>query len=301
MMNILIIGSEGFIGKHCVNHFIAKGCNVYGCDLLDVYNTNYKYYKISRISFDFEDIMHKNKYDLCINAAGNGSVPISVEYPLLDFEANTIDTFHILEGLRKYNSDCKFLFISSAAVYGNPIELPIREDSDISPISPYGWHKYYSELICKEYSSLYNVRSCGIRPFSVYGPGLKKQLLWDLHQKFSINDNVIELFGTGTETRDFIYIDDLIQIIDHIFYKGEFNGECYNVADGIETSISEVARIFKNILNWEGEIRFTGSVRSGDPLNWRADISKIKKLEYSSEHTLVQGIKKYVEWISEKK
>jgi len=83
----------------------------------------------------------------------------------------------------KFNNKCKYLHISSAAVYGNPKQLPVKETDNCQPLSPYGWHKWMSELICQEYFRLYNIRSLIVRPFSVYGPGLRKQLFWDLYGK----------------------------------------------------------------------------------------------------------------------
>jgi nucleoside-diphosphate-sugar epimerase len=115
--------------------------------------------------------------------------------PLNDFEANCLDTFKILESIRNFSPSTKFLYISSAAVYGNPKRLPVRETDGIDPISPYGWHKYYGELMGHEYTSLYGLKTSSVRPFSVYGPGLRKQLFWDLFLK-SRQTNKIDLFGT---------------------------------------------------------------------------------------------------------
>ena len=298
-MRILIIGSEGFIGRHCILFFQSHNHQVYGCDLQDLKAPNYSYFKISRLAPGFDDIFRVNQFDICINAAGSGSVPVSIANPYGDFEANTIDTFKILESVRLYNPSCKYVNISSAAVYGNPKQLPISETDELQPLSPYGWHKFYSELICREYSSLYNIRTCSLRPFSVYGPGLKKQIFWDIYQKIALS-NDLTLFGTGLESRDFIYITDLIDCIALVVDKEVMNGEAYNAASGIEHTIEEVTTNFVRYLKPGVKVNFNGEHRQGDPNNWRADIGKLTKIGFNPQTSLEQGLKNYAQWLEEK-
>ena len=297
-MKILIIGSEGFIGKSCLLFFQNSGHEIHGCDLQDLMNTDYPYYKISRLTPGFDNIFNKNSFDVCINAAGSGSVPLSITNPSSDFEANTIDTFKILETIRVYNTSCKYVNMSSAAVYGNPQGLPIHEDSRIQPLSPYGWHKFYSELICREFNTLYGIATCSVRPFSVYGPGLKKQLFYDIYKKTLDCTNVLTLFGTGQESRDFIYISDLISCIALIIEKGAIQGEVYNAASGQETTIDVAASTFVKFINPAIQVKFNGEQRIGDPNNWCADISLLKNIGFKSKISLDQGLQNYAEWIT---
>lgn len=296
-MKILIIGSEGFIGQNCVAYFTKIGMEVWGVDLFNQSSRNYNYNKISRLSDDFEEIIKVNQFDILINAAGSGNVNYSMTHPIIDFEANCMDVIIVLENIRKYQNNCKYIHISSAAVYGNPTNLPITEDAITCPLSPYGWHKVISENLCKEYSVVHQVKTIIVRPFSVYGPGLKKQLFWDLFQKIQGNKSVIELWGTGNESRDFIYIDDLVKALYVLIQKANFSAEVYNLASGIETSIAEVIKIFIN--SYDGRIKywFNGNVREGDPINWRADISKIGEMGFIPDNSLHCGIGKLTEWL----
>lgn len=296
-MNILVIGSEGFIGKQCVKSFIVKGYDVTGCDLLNNPSAPYHYIKISRLSPDYDTLFKGRNYDFAIFAAGNGSVPISFELPIMDFEANVGDVVKLLDLIRLNNPHCKLLNISSAAVYGNPKELPIKETAEALPISPYGWNKYMSELVCKEYHDIFNLQTCCIRPFSVYGPGLKKQIVWDIYQKIMNNNFEIDLYGTGEETRDFIFIDDLVASIDIIIKKGAFNGEVYNLASGSQITIKNLANIIFDKAKYNGALKFNEDVRQGDPRFWLADITKIKKLGYEPKTTIEDGLTKTIEWI----
>lgn len=292
-MKLLVIGSEGFIGRHLIQYFENKGLQVIGCDLISVENANYLYYKVSR---DFKPIFQTHSFDFCINAGGSGNVQLSMESPLFDFKANSLLNFQILECIRLYNLNCKFINISSAAVYGNPRHLPVLETDLIQPISPYGWHKYYSELISKEFWQLYGVKTCSIRPFSIFGPYLKKQLFWDLYLKSTISLR-INLSGTGNETRDFIFIDDFVECIDLIFNELEFTGQSINCATGIETSVLEAAELFVKTLNRGNTIHFNGIERPGDPKNWKANIDSLINIGFVPKTTMIEGINKYVKWI----
>jgi UDP-glucose 4-epimerase len=296
-MIILILGSEGFIGTHCVRYFLNKGNDVFGADLIEQPSQNYTYHKISQLPFQIEEVLKTNKIDVIINAAGSGNVNYSMTHPLIDFEANCLDVIKILDAIKNYQPLCKYIHISSAAVYGNPITLPVTEAASTMPLSPYGWHKLISENLCKEYYSIYNVQTTIVRPFSVYGPGLKKQLFWDLHQKVKNAKNEVELWGTGNESRDFIYIEDLVLAMDTIINKGIFNGSIYNIANGKETTIKEVVNIFVEKYAKNISVTFNGNVREGDPLNWQADITKLKELGFKPTINLEDGIVYLTNWI----
>lgn len=297
MKKILILGSEGFIGSHLVSYYLTKGCEVYGCDLFNAPSQHYNYTTVSRLSPELEDIFRQSEYEICINAAGKGSVPYSVEHPVPDFELNSLETIRLLDTIRRISPSCIYFHISSAAVYGNPAKLPVSEADPISPLSPYGWHKLISEHICKEYSSIYGVKTVVIRPFSVYGPGLKKQLLWDLYQKMVQNVSSMELLGTGQETRDFIFIKDLVACVDLLSVKAEKSGQVYNVASGSETCIRTIAEMMADRFGWKGTIRFNQQQRKGDPINWKADISKITNFGFQPGIPITEGISKTVLWL----
>lgn len=293
-MKILIVGSRGFIGSHCVD-FFSKEHEVWGCDVIMDY-TSPNYISIDAVDSDFQDIFQQLKFDVCINCSGAASVPFSLEKPFNDFKLNTLNVFKLLEAIRLHAPECKFITMSSAAVYGNPESLPIRENDKRLPVSPYGFHKVMSEMICEEFHRYWGIKTCYIRIFSAFGPRLKKQLFWDMYNKVKTQPNLI-LWGTGNESRDFIYIKDLIQIIDLIVKKGKFEGEVYNAANGEQHKISEVAELFVKILGTHNTITFNNEVRKGDPLNWEADISSIKDLGYHRAYTLEQGIEDYVKWV----
>lgn len=293
-MKILLLGSRGFIGSRLVYFFLAKGYDVFGCDLQEYHSNEYIYQKVSILSTDFETLFTDQQFDACINTSGSGNVPLSISLPFSDFEANSYSVAKVLNTLRKFQPSCKYIQISSAAVYGNPEQLPISESALINPISPYGYHKWISELICHEYQTLYQIPIVIVRPFSVYGEGLRKQLFWDICSRLAVKDT-IQISGTGLESRDFIHFHDLARLFDLIIHNSSFTGEIYNAATGLETSIRSVANLIEQNYG-QRQILFSGETRIGDPLNWRADISKITKLGFKPVISLKEGIAGYIKW-----
>ncbi len=273
----------------------AKGVTVVGCDLQEPGANLYIYYKVSILSPDFESIFINHAFDVCINASGSGNVGYSVSLPFSDFEANTHAVARVLDTIHKFQPNCKYIHISSAAVYGNPLELPVEESAAMAPLSPYGYHKWMSEILCQEFHRLFQLKVCIVRPFSVYGERLKKQLLWDICSRLQSADQIV-LSGTGRESRDFIHINDLLQIVETLIYKSSFSGEAYNAASGREVAIREIADYFENYFNGTKKIGFSGEVRKGDPLNWRANISAIQSLGFTCSVPLEVGVKNYIRW-----
>lgn len=297
-MKVLVIGSKGFIGAHCVSYFSNK-YDVWGADVIVDYTAS-NYILLDASSADYRDLFRDQSFDICINCSGAASVPDSIKHPDRDFLLNTHNVFMQLDAIRRYNPDCKFINMSSAAVYGNPIQLPIHEDSQLKPISPYGKHKLMAEQICKEFYENFNIKTLSLRVFSAYGEGLKKQLFWDLYQKYITTDGPIKLFGTGNESRDYIYIDDLISIIDLCINKCKFEGQAINAASGTEMKISDVVDMFYGLVPDSVQFEFSGETRKGDPSNWKADVNQIQKIGFTPKVAMIDGLNKFYQWCQEK-
>jgi UDP-glucose 4-epimerase len=298
-MKILVLGSEGFIGSHAVRHFRSSGHAVTAADI--VLKQEKDYLLINPELPDFSRIFSGSSYDICINATGAANVQLSFSHPGMDYMLNVTNVYSILDGIRQYCPQCRFINFSSAAVYGNPVSLPIKEATPLSPVSPYGYHKHYSEQVCREFYVLFQVPTINLRVFSAYGEGLKKQLFWDVYKKISESTGNIELFGTGNETRDFIYIGDIMYALDAVIENARFEGGAVNLASGIESSIKEVVSIFVEALQCDSLIKFTGNNKMGDPLNWRADIGLLRSMGFQPRYSLQEGINNYCKWLTGKK
>lgn len=282
-----------------MQHFKELQHTVFGCDVVVDYNAE-NYFLLDASNADFQEIFEAQNFDVCINCSGAASVPDSLVHPQRDFELNVSNVFKMLDAIRKHQPKCKFINISSAAVYGNPETLPVAEHAALKPVSPYGLHKKMAEDILQEFHTHYKIPTLSLRLFSVFGPGLQKQLFWDLYKKMLPDSTQIELIGTGNESRDFIYVKDVTNAFDLVIRQCIFNGSVLNIANGIEVTIKEAVDAFAKELNWKGEINYSQTIRKGDPLNWKADITKITQAGYRQKYSLQDGLKEYTQWLKEK-
>lgn len=282
-MRIVVIGSNGFVGSACAR-ILGQQHEITGADIAQSDRSNYFHIRDSN---SFDELFAKTQFDCCINASGSANVGFSFQNPDKDYELNVSNVRLMLEAIEEHQSNCKFINFSSAAVYGNPDSLPIGESARLSPLSPYGKHKLLSEQLLKEFAE--QVPSVSLRVFSAYGPKLHKQLFWDIYQKFLKSESVV-LFGTGTESRDFIYIDDLVAAINCVIEKGTFDGDAINVSSGVESTILEAAETFLQAAGKSFRLSFSGEVKEGDPVNWRASIDKLSALGFQPRITLQEGL-----------
>lgn len=291
MKKVLITGIHGFIGNAIKKEFETK-YDVYGIDVVGSADKNH--YIFDMRSTELKNLLQQIAPDIIIHAAGGANVANSIKNPKLDFE-NSVEVFYnLLESIRIARIHCKVIFLSSAAVYGNVNSLPVTETIELNPISPYGLHKKICEEIGQYYKSIYGIDICMLRIFSVYGPGLKKQIMWDMFQKSVLNGK-IELFGNGEESRDFIYIDDLVKCIELVMnVKSDYT--VFNIGNGKGVRIGEVAEIFSRIMFGENRVSFNNQIREGDPRFWQADISRIAEMNYSPQINLADGIENYIRW-----
>lgn len=254
------------------------------------------YFLVDSTNSDFSCIFQGKSFDLCINCSGAASVPDSYKNPFRDFVLNTVNVFKILQAIKTFQPECRFMNLSSAAIYGNPQHLPINEKSRLNPISPYGIHKLYSEQICREFNDLWKIKTCSLRIFSVYGVGLQKQLFWDLFMN-SLKETSCVLHGTGKESRDYINVYDLTQAIDLCSQYSHYNADVINIANGKEVLICDAVKMFFNFFNHPIKYSFSGIIRKGDPLRWRADTTRLKSFGYRPSVDLESGLREYFEWI----
>ena len=295
-MKYLIIGSKGFIGKKLKEQLENKDNIVYGADVVVDYIDTETYFLIDSTNSDFNTVFEKHQFDVCINCSGAASVPDSINNPLRDYYLNTVNVYKILNAIKKHQNTCKFINLSSAAVYGNPKVLPITENSIVNPLSPYGAHKLQSEQICKEFYQFFNIPTCSLRIFSAYGEGLNKQLFWDLYKKTKKEEEIV-LFGTGRESRDFIYILDLLNAIELVANNSRFEGENINIGNGEEVFIEDCVSEFYDFFEKKIAYKFSGKNRPGDPNNWIADITTLKEIGYKRNYSLKEGLQNYYRWV----
>lgn len=241
------------------------------------------------------DLIKQERPDACIHCAGRASVGLSVSDPASDFEASAAVTFHLLNALRLHAPECRVVYLSSAAVYGNPEKLPIQEELLPRPISPYGYHKFIGEQLCREFWTVYGLPTAIVRIFSAYGPGLRRQVIWDICQK-ALTRPILQLLGTGSESRDFVHVLDVARAIHLLVERTSFEAEVYNLASGSEVTIEHLAGRLLDHLGQIVPVYFDGVVPTGAPGNWRADIGQLEELGFHPEVPLEKGLQIYAQW-----
>jgi UDP-glucose 4-epimerase len=281
-VRILVTGSHGFIGGSFGRFAGAQGHDVFGLGRRsqpdadwpgDYAQTDVAQADLSRIISDFAP-------DVIFHGAGSASVGGSYADPAADLRAATITLANTLEGARKSDFRPVILFPSSAAVYGNPRSLPVGEDDPIAPISPYGFHKAASELVAREYAFCFGFDIVIGRIFSVFGPALRRLLVWEIFKQIAGHDSEILLQGSGEETRDYLGIDDLCRAFlglagAHLDKPADGRVSAYNVASGTSTAVRALAERLCHLTTSQKAIRCLGQPRLGDPIHWLADTTKL--------------------------
>lgn len=300
MKSILITGVSGFLGGYVAQAAKDSGLRVFGLDrgapeakvgrTLDGFTLG----ELDASSLAAALAVQKPQF--CVHCAGGASVPSSLQDPDRDFENGPRATFKLLDLLRRRAPDCRVVFLSSAAVYGNPESLPVSESAACRPMSPYGWHKWMSELVCQEFAEIFKSQVLVARVFSAYGVGLRKQVLWDLCGRMALPGEVV-LQGTGRETRDFIHACDVAQAVLLVLRSGGKAGTVYNVGSGKATEIGQLAEwMNKGFGDPKRMVRFSGILPQGTPAKWRADISQLRTLGFEPRMDVHEGVCDYVKW-----
>ena len=236
--------------------------------------------------------------DAIIHFAANTGVPNSVEDPRLDMECNVVGIFNMLEAARQ-NKVKRFVFASSGAPAGE-VEPPIHEELPPHPVSPYGASKLAGEGYCSSYFKTFEIDTVALRFGNVYGPGSKhKSSVVAKFIRLALEGKQVEIYGDGSQTRDFIYIDDLVDAVIKAGTVDGIGGETYQIAAARETTLNELMDILKPTLTEQGidlDIKY-GKKRLGDVMRNFSDTSKAKEqLNWKANTDLPIGINKTINW-----
>ncbi|GAB6945365.1 NAD-dependent epimerase/dehydratase family protein [Vulcanisaeta sp. JCM 14467] len=227
-----------------------------------------------------------------IHAAAYVSVPESMSKPLDYLENNVISTARIAHECGKVGAG--LIYLSSAAVYGNPVKLPIPEDHPINPQSPYGLSKYLGELVIRHFGEVYGLRYVILRLFNVYGPGQNPAYAGVIASfiERALRNEPLVIYGDGEQTRDFIYVGDVAEIVLRIIEGGLFDNNTYNVGTGRPTTINELARIVMEVLGKKNLKVIHERERPGDVRHSYAYVGRLRSRIIMNPTPLDVGLRK---------
>ena len=294
----LVTGAWGFIGRHTARRLAHRGWSVSGIGHGTPSKAELESWGLRE--FRSADVTLAGlvavgaKPDLIVHCAGGSSVGFSISHPLEDFERTVGTTAAVLEFARTRAPRAHVVYASSAAVYGRAGKLPLREDASLQPVSPYGVHKRIGEDLCRMYGEQFNVSTAIIRFFSVYGPGLRKQLLWDASNRM-LSGNV-SFSGDGNEVRDWLHVEDAVALIEHACQIASGSCPIVNGGAGIGVSVAQILIELSSCLGNAETPYFTGSRREGDPEALVADISQALATGWRPGISWKDGVRDYAAW-----
>jgi UDP-glucose 4-epimerase len=307
-MQCLVTGGAGFIGSHIIERLLQQKHDVICLDNFDpYYDPKIKERNISpfleskQFTLIRGDILDRKllletmaDIDVVFHESAQAGVPISTENPLKSHEVNATGTLNLLDAAVK--ADIKrFIYASSSSVYGTVKYLPFDEEHPTYPVSPYGVSKLMAEHYSRVFFELYGLSTVTLRYFTVYGPRMRPDLAINIFTRQALKNEPLTIFGTGDKTRDFTYIDDIVDANMLALAKG--NG-VYNIGGGHRVSIRELAEKIIEITKSTSVIQYKDS-KKGDAEHTFADTSKAwRDLGWIPKTSLDQGLRRYIEWAS---
>jgi UDP-glucose 4-epimerase len=299
---VVVTGGAGFIGSKLCRTLLEHGTKVTAFD--NLYSGKIDFIKDlmdKGLNFVQEDIRDPaalekatKNCEAIFHLAAQTSVPFSMENPKEDCEINVVGTLNVLEAARK--AGARMVFASSCAVYGNPEKRPTPETYPTHPIAFYGLTKLLGENYCRFYQETYGLEVVMLRIFNVYGPNCHGAI-YDFLNKLRKTPDKLEVLGTGKQSRDFVYVSDMVDALIKAATSPTAAGQAFNIGTGTTTSVTELAKMILDILGLEDvEISFKGGQAwAGDMDITLADNSKaVNKLQWRPQVSLKEGLKKLI-------
>jgi len=340
MKKVLITGSAGFIGYHLTKELITN-YKIVGIDNLnEYYDVNLKIDRLKDLGFNIDDktqkkftnenltfekidlmdlnslknLFEKYNFDFVINLAAQAGVRYSIDFPQTYVDSNVTGFLNILECCKSYKIK-HLLYASSSSVYGLNNTFPFLEDHSVShPISLYAATKRSNELMAHTYSHLFNIRTTGLRFFTVYGPWGRPDMALFKFTKSILSGDEIEVYNNGEMTRDFTYVKDIVLSISKLIESEKPNivspdqinnnkfscpNEIYNIASNSPILLNDFIKIIENVLGKKAKINFK-PLQPGDVPATFANVDQlINKINYSPQTEVSVGVKNFVDWYLE--
>ena len=326
---VLITGAVGFIGFHLTNKLITEGFDVVGIDNINPYydvklkyaklpilgiedenlrpdtlyqssiHNNFRFGKIDiKDRFQTEELFRKEKFDVIVNLAAQAGVQYSIQNPHTYIENNITGFINLIDAA-KNNGVKHFIYASSSSVYGNREDVPFSEEDNVDhPISLYAASKKANELMAHSYSHLYQLKTTGLRFFTVYGPWGRPDMAPFIFVNNISKGIPISVFNNGDMLRDFTYIDDIVEGIYKVIDadKKDSKYSLFNIGNANPVNLNDFIGVIEKIANKKAIINYL-PVREGDVLKTYSDISKLQEeYQYASKTNIYEGLLAFYNW-----
>ena len=329
MKKIIVTGSAGFIGSSLCIKLLERGENIIGIDNHNDYYdpkikdarieritkySNYQHYKMDlKDEKNLEKVFKNHKPSKVVNLAAQAGVRYSMENPLAYINSNIVGFAHILENCRIHKIE-HLVYASTSSVYGANTKMPFSEHHSVNhPLSIYAASKKSNELMAHSYSYLYHLPTTGLRFFTVYGPWGRPDMALFKFTKAILNEKTIDVFNHGKHTRDFTYIDDIVEgVIKTLDYPAtsniNWNGDqpdpasskapwcIYNIGNNKPVQLMDYINALERALGKKAKINFL-PLQPGDVQDTYADTDNLnKKFNYKPSTSVAEGVSKFVKW-----
>ena len=307
---ILVTGGAGFIGSHIVDRLIKDGFQVAVIDNLHTGNMENLEEHIGNKNFQFikgdirdVDLLQSalKDIDAVFHEAAQTNVQLSLENPLLTNDVNVNGTLNLLKTCLEFSVK-RLIYASSAAIYGDTNDLPIKEQTKNAPTSPYGVSKLASEKYIEVFHNIFDLETVCLRYFNVYGPRQANNEYSGVITKFTkqlVEGNPPTIYGDGDQIRDFVNIKDIVDANMLSLYKKNAVGEIFNIAFGQPITINYLSKTLQQILGREELEPIHLNPKPGDIRYSYADINKAKTtLNYNPKVKLFEGLSEFIEHLT---
>ena len=291
----LVTGAAGFIGSVVVRSLLGDGLEVVGIGHAGAQPVEALGYRWQESDIDFARLCALDCVpELVIHCAGSASVGRSSAEPETERSRTLDSAAAVLDFAAAIAPRARLVLISSAAVYGHVERQPIGESEALCPVSPYGEYKKLAEELWSAHAAGHGARAAIVRLFSVYGEGLRKQLLWDACTKLCAGNN--EFGGTGEESRDWLHVADAARLLVMAGRHAAPDCPVVNGGFGQAITVREVLSELSSALGLDLIPRFNGIARPGDPARYLADIARARAWDWQPRVEWREGIRRYAHW-----
>ncbi|RMH57690.1 MAG: NAD-dependent epimerase/dehydratase family protein [Candidatus Hydrogenedentota bacterium] len=308
---ILVTGVAGFIGSHLARALLDRGSEVIGVDALTDYydparkrrnlesvlgEKTFRFFEedLNRVEFSrlpVPDIVFHEAAQAGIRASWGGSFQRYVE-------DNILATQRLLEAVGRWGRIERFVFASSSSVYGDQNRLPLSEDMVPNPISPYGVTKLAAERLVFSYARRLEMPAFALRYFTVYGPRQRPDMAIERFFEAALRGEAVELYGDGSQSRDFTFVDDVVEA-NLLCLESGGPGGVYNIGGGVVTTMTDLIKEIRRVSERKIEVR-KRETAPGDVRHTLADTSRAREdLGFAPKTTLKEGLRRQWDWIRE--